>query len=134
VAALSIKKPMAHGALTLWHALLSSVFEYVVTPSHASHMRLAVDEPADISPVPTGHVRHAAQSASPADALNVPLAQLAQVKSLEIVEASFIYSPAAHGTRTGWHALPPLLLENVVTPSHAAHVRSAVAEPAVAWP
>ena len=45
-----------------------------------------------------------------------------------------MYSPTGHGAPTAAHALPSLDVENVVTPSHAPHWRSAVAEPAAVWP
>jgi hypothetical protein len=42
--------------------------------------------------------------------------------------------PAAHAELTGVHALPPFALENDVPATHAAHVRSAVADPTTSCP
>jgi hypothetical protein len=80
-------------------------------------------------PEPAAQVRHSAQTPLPADALNVPLMHVAQVRSLETVEALSMYVPAAHGALTLSHSLPSFVVENVVMPSHAPQTRSAVAEP-----
>ena len=66
--------------------------------------------------------------------MNVPLVQAAHVRSLATVDALSMNVPAAHGPLTLLHALPSLVLENVVMPSHAPHTRSADAEPGATWP
>ena len=64
-------------------------------------------------------------------ALKVPEAHAAHFKSLLTVAATVVRKPGAHGALTAWHALPSLLDENVEPATHAAHWRSADAEPAL---
>ena len=59
---------------------------------------------------------------------------MAHVASLATVAATFMYSPAPHWLRTGLHASPLSVLENVEPWTHGAHARSVVADPTVACP
>ena len=86
VCTLSRYIPAEHGALIAWQAAPSLALEKVA-PVHAAHWRLAVVEPGADVPEPAAQVRHSAQTPLPADALNVPLMHVAQVRSLETVEA-----------------------------------------------
>ena len=66
--------------------------------------------------------------------MKVSEGQTAQTRSLLLVAMAVVYDPAAHGALTSLHESPPLIAEYVVPTWQAAHVRSAVAEPAESWP
>jgi hypothetical protein len=87
VAALFIKCPAAHGALTSWHSAPSSESENV-EPVHAAQIRLTVAEPTCDWPNPAGHVRQLAQAKLPTPALNFPSAQGVHACSLVIVASA----------------------------------------------
>ena len=90
-------------------------------------------EPNAERPWPTGHVAHAAQlsvaSVVLVPALNVPDAHAAHCRSLLAVAATVVREPGPHGALTATHALPSLVVEYVEPATHAAHWRSAMAEP-----
>ena len=56
-----------------------------------------------------------------------------QSRSVLAVGVAFSYSVPLHVV-TATHALPSLTLENAVPTTHAAHLRSAIVEPASDWP
>jgi hypothetical protein len=113
-----------------------------VPDAHVLHSRLDDACGAAVSYVPALHTLIAAQtrSAWSCGAVSVywPLGHVAlcvvQPRSLVVVGASCSYSePDAHRV-TAAHAAPSLLPEKVEPCTHAAHTRSAVAEPALVMP
>ena len=67
-------------------------------------------------------------------ALNVPVAHATHVRSLLAVALNLVYVPAAHLALTATHASPLSAPEYVEPATHAAHCRSAVAEPSADMP
>jgi hypothetical protein len=119
--AASLKVPLAHGVHTRSDEALAAVVSYspawhVVT---AWHTRSDVAVGAANVNWPPGH-----------DAVCV-----LQSRSEEVVGMTFSYSSDVHSV-TATHAPPSLALEYVLPDVHAAHWRSATAEPAVVipWP
>ena len=121
-------------SVTATHAPPSLALEYVLPDAHAAHWRSATAEPAVVIPWPIGHVDHAVHVLRPAEAVKVPGAQSAHVRSLDAVAAAVVKLPAAHCALTGTHVLPPSVDVYVTPASHAAHWRSAVAEPGTDTP
>jgi hypothetical protein len=68
--------------------------------------------------------------------LKRPAPQSAHARSLDGVAALLRRRPAAHGLLTGAHGAPEASAEKVEPATHAAHLRSDVAEPASdsPWP
>ena len=91
-------------------------------------------EPAADMPEPAAHVAHLAHASLPAVALKWPGAHDAHVRSLDLVAARSMNSPAAHSPRIGAHAAPLSAPEYVAPCAHAAHWRSAASEPAAETP
>ena len=133
VAAVAINCVPLH-VVTFTHAAPLSSSEYDVPTVQAAHWRSVVAEPGVAWPWPTGHVAHAVHAWLPAEDLNVSKVHEAHVASLATVAALLMYSPAAHTPRTASHASPLSVAEKVAPATHGAHVRSAVAEPAMDWP
>ena len=105
---------------------------------HGAHMRSVVDEPAVCCPSPIGQCLHASHKfessvrVSPLTlALNVPPAHVVHSRLLFNVAALLVYSPAAQGASTAWHASPLSTAENDVPNTQGVHVRSAEAVPAL---
>ena len=106
----------AHAMLTEAHALPSSVLLKVATPSHASHTRSAVAEPAVFWPWPAGHVAQAEHAPLPAAVLKWPAAHASlpavvlnicsghseHTRSDVVVGSAVEYSPAEQ-VFTVWH-------------------------------
>ena len=95
VAAVLVKVPAAHTALTVAHVSPLSSVEYDVPATQAAHWRSAVAEPAAAWPWPTPQVRHAVQVSAAVvlpltSALKVPDAQGAHVRSLLAVAAAVV--------------------------------------------
>ena len=120
--------------VTATHALPSSTLEYAVPATHAAHLRSAMVEPASDWPLPAGHVAQAVQlsvaSVVLVPALKRPAPHSAHCRSLLALAATVVRKPGPHGALTGWHAAPLSTLENVEPAVHAAHLRSAMVEPA----
>ena len=133
VAAAVMYEPAAQGWLTASQDAVPTDFEKDTPAWHAVHERSVLSVPA-AQPNPAGHVPHATHAWLPDVALKELAPHTRQVRSVDAVGALSMYAPAGHGAPTAAHALPSLDLENVVTPSHAPHSRSAVAEPAAVWP
>jgi len=126
--------PAAHVAVTAPQASALLLALKSVPTVQAGHVRSAVALPSTY-PVPAAQaVFQAAHASSPVPALKYPPAQALHTSSLEAVAPVLRYSPAGQALRTSLHALPSLTSEYVVTPLHAAHVRSAVVLPAASWP
>ena len=134
VAARTVYEPASHDRLAAVHILASSVAEKVTPATHAAHCRSEVAVPGTDRPKPTAHVRHTAHVLSPATAVNEPSAHTAQVRSLVAVASALVYVPGAHALLTNVHVVSPLAVEKLVPTTHAAHWRSAVAEPAATLP
>jgi hypothetical protein len=94
--------PAAHSALTAVHALPLSVLLKVATPSHASHTRSAVAEPAVFWPWAAGHVAQAAHASLPAVVLNICSGHSEHTRSDVVVGSAVEYSPAEQ-VFTVWH-------------------------------
>ena len=157
VAAVLVYKPGPHGALTGWHAAPLSSSEYDVPTVHSAHWRSAVAEPGADWPCPAGHVAHAVHVSFPGVALNVLFTHAEHTRLDMAVGAAISVSPAAH-VLISWHTLSnasvaavaincvplhvvtfthaaPLSSSEYEAPAvHAAHWRSASAEPATSWP
>ena len=103
---------------------------------HATHLRSADAEPATSRPSPAAHVDHVAQlsvlSVELMPDLNVPASQGEHLRSLVEVAAVTVKEPVPQGVFTELHSAPLTSAENVAPATHAAHVRSFVAEPGVA--
>jgi hypothetical protein len=89
--------------------------------------------------LPVLQVAHAAQlsiASVPvlAAALNVPFAQLLQVRSLLMVDTEAVNVPSAHGALVGTHSSPLSTAENEVPATQAAHSRSVDAVPSFDLP
>ena len=79
---------------------------------------------------------HAVAVVCPALVVNVPSAFVPHVISLVAVALAVMCWPAGHGERTGVHADPSILFENVAPTVHGSHWRSVVAVPCldIPWP
>jgi len=110
-AALSYCAPVH--SVTVPQAAPSLAAEYVSPLMHGAHTRSPVAEPATVMPWPAPHTRHAVQAFSPCVAVKVPLAQSAQVRSLDVVAEVMVYVPATHAGATAVHGKASLLVENV---------------------
>ena len=134
LAAVLVKVPGPHGALTGAHASPLSTAENVVPATHAPHWRSASVEPAADWPWPAGHVAHAVHDMRPALAVNVPCAHVAQARSLLTVATAVVYVPEAHAALTATHASPLVPTEYVAPATQAAHWRSEAAVPSTERP
>ena len=115
-------------------ALVSSCVEKLVPATHEAHLWSSMDEPRCDTPEPAGHVDHAVQTLRPEEALNVPARHMAHLRSAVAVAADLMCEPAPQGLRTRVHGSALLLSEKLVPTWHAAHWRSAVADPCATSP
>ena len=94
LAAVLVKVPAPHAALTGAHASPLSTAEYVEPATQPAHWRSADAVPSTDRPEPTAHVAHAAQlsvaSVELVPALNVSGAHAAHVRSLLAVAAAVV--------------------------------------------
>ena len=139
VAPAEVNEPAAHVALTAAHASPLLTDENVEPTTHGAHWRSAAAEPSADLPSPTAHLAHTAQLSvamvlALTLALKVPKAHAVHTTSLLALAAVVVNVPAAHGALTATHASPLSSVEYVEPATHAAHWRSAVAEPATDMP
>ena len=141
---LQVRSELAVGAAPSYCALVhcvtarqgvpSCAAEYMSPPKHGAHSRSPPAEPPATIPWPTPHTRHGVQETRPWVAVKVPLAQSAQVRSLEVVAGVTVYVPTPHAglTELQGAALPPTA--NDVPKTHAVHWRALSADPATDTP
>ena len=105
VAATLVYVPAAQALDTATHASPESASEYVVPSSQAVHVRSDEADGATVCPWPAGQVAQSAQEPRPAEAVNLSLAQFAQVRSDEVVSSAVSYLAATHSALNGLHAV-----------------------------
>lgn len=137
---LQVRSELAVGAAPSYCALVhcvtarqgvpSCAAEYMSPPKHGAHSRSPPAEPPATIPWPTPHTRHGVQETRPWVAVKVPLAQSAQVRSLEVVAGVTVYVPTPHAGETATHGKAPLLLEYVSPSWQGLHRRSIATDPA----
>jgi hypothetical protein len=96
-------------------------FEKLVPSTHGRHLRLDLAVPSSAIPEPMSHSSNGRHSSSLSKVVKVPGEQPPHVLSVEAVAAAVMCSPGGHGSRTGAHAAPSSVPENVDPTTHGSH-------------